>query len=193
MNKTSDFPLQTVFKKMRPFKAVREYIETRAEKLTRYFDRIMSCHVLIEIVNRHHHQGKLFHVCIDLNVPGMKLVVSRCAVENHAHEDVYVTIRDAFNALQRKLQAHSRMQKGRKKFHMVPSHGRVTRILPQANHGFIEASDGRNVYFTSNSVVNGSFGKLAPGDEVRFVEAANDTGKLSASTVRLIGKHHVQF
>ena len=191
MNKTTDFPVQIVFRKMRPFNAVGEYIHKRAEKLTQYYDHIMSCHVLVEIINRNHHQGKLFHICIDLNVPNMKLLVSRCSADNHAHEDVLVSLRDAFNALQRRLQTFTRKQRGSKKCHKVPPHGRILKILPEANHGFIESSDGRNIYFTSNSLVNGSFNKLHPGDEVRFVEAANETGKPSASTVRIIGKHHI--
>jgi ribosomal subunit interface protein len=185
------FPVQIVFQKMHPSQAVQDDIKERASKLSRYCNRIMNCHVLVEIVNRHHHQGNLFHVCIDLHVPNMKLVVSRCTTENHAHEDIYVALRDAFCALKRKLQNFTLKQKGKKKHHDVAPHGRIVQILPAANHGFIESSDGRSLYFTNNSVVDGSFDKMAIGDEVRFVETFNQKGTARASTVKLIRKHHL--
>lgn len=191
MNKIIHFPIQVLFQKLKPSKAVEAYIETRINKLNNLCSRILDCHVLIEIINQHHHQGKLFHVSIELKVPGRKLVVSRNASENHAHEDAFVAVRDAFNALQRKLQTYLCKQRGKIKHHEIPLHGHISQILPEAHHGFIESSDGRNLAFTYNSVVDSSFDKLSVGDSVRYVEAANETGNPSASTVKRIGKHHL--
>jgi hypothetical protein len=42
-------------------------------------------------------------VRIDLTVPGAELVVSRDPELDHGHEDVYVAIRDAFDAARRQL------------------------------------------------------------------------------------------
>ena len=191
MNQPQAFPVQIVFQKMRPSKAVQDDIKTRAYKLMRYCNRIMHCHVLVEIINRHHHQGKLFHICVDVHIPNMQLVVSRSSAENHAHEDVYVALRDAFDALGRQLKNYTLKQKGKQKHHDIVPHGRIVQILTAANHGFIESSDGRSLYFNNNSVVDGSFNKMTIGDEVRFVEAANRRGTPRASTVKLIKKHHL--
>lgn len=192
MNPNLNFPVQIVFQKMRPSPAVEYDIKNRASKLMRYCNRIMNCHVLVEIVNRHHHQGKLFHICISLHIPNMELVVSRNATADHAHEDVFVALRDAFNALRRKLQDYTLKQKGKMKRHEVVPHGRIVQILTAANHGFIESSDGRSLYFNNNSVVEGNFNKMAVGDEVRFAEASLvERGHARASTVRLIKKHHL--
>jgi len=53
----------------------------------------MSCRVVVEIPHKHHHQGKQFNVRIDIGVPGDEIVINR----DH-HEDVYVALRDAFDA-----------------------------------------------------------------------------------------------
>ncbi len=79
--------------------------------------------------------------------------------------------------------------RGQVKAHDVADHGRVARFLAGEDYGFIETTDGREVYFHRNAVLNGAFDNLAVGDEVRFVESAGEKGP-QASTVRVIGKHH---
>jgi cold shock CspA family protein len=56
--------------------------------------------------------------------------------------------------------------------------------------GRIRSADGRYVYFHRNSVINADFESLQEGDEVRFDEEAGDEGP-QASTVRVIGRHHI--
>ena len=58
----------------------------------------MSCDVTIEAPHRHHHKGKLYKVRIDIGMPGKDVHVNQEGPKNHAHEDVYVAIRDAFDA-----------------------------------------------------------------------------------------------
>ena len=41
-----------------------------AAKLEEFFSRITSCRVVVEAPHRHHKSGELFHVRIDLGVPG---------------------------------------------------------------------------------------------------------------------------
>ncbi len=184
--------LQVNFRNMDPSPAVEAKIRERAAKLDRFADRIMSCHVVVEAPNRRGHKGKLYHVRIDMTVPGGEIVVNREAPENHAHEDIYVAVRDAFNAAARQLEDHARRQRGDVKSHETPLHGKVSRVFLAEDYGFITAADGREVYFHRNSVVEGSFDDLAEGSEVRLVVAENDGEKgPQASTVRPIGKHHL--
>jgi cold shock CspA family protein len=56
-------------------------------------------------------------------------------------------------------------------------------------YGFIETTDGGEVYFDKNSVVDADFDKLEAGQEVRFSEEMGNKGP-QASTVHVIGKHH---
>lgn len=183
-------PLQVVFRNMAPSAAIEANIRVRAQKLEQYYDRIMSCRVVVEQHHRHQRQGNLFHVRVDLKVPDAELIASRDPAEHHAHEDVYVAIRDAFDAVRRQLEDHARRRRGDVKAHAMPAHGRVVELYLDADYGKIETPDGRRVYFHRNSVIAGDFAKLEIGAEVRFAEEAGELGP-QATTVRVIGKHHV--
>jgi cold shock CspA family protein len=186
-----ELPLQITFRYMEPSETVEAKIRERAEKLDRYYDRIMGCRVVVEAPHRHHHQGKLFHVRIDLTVPGGELVVSREPAQHHAHEDIYVALRDAFNAAQRRLEDYARKQRGTLKVHEAPPQARVSKLFPMEGYGFIETPDGREVYFHKNSVLNDGFDRLEVGSAVQFVEEQGEKG-LQASTVRPAGKHRLR-
>lgn len=182
-------PLQISFRDMEPSAAIEAKIRERAAKLDRYYERIMGCRVVIEAPHRRHHQGKLYHVRIDLTVPQGEVVVSREPVENHAHEDVYVAIRDAFDAAQRRLADYARRQRGDVKTREASPTVRISKLFPVEGYGFILTEDGREVYFHKNSVVNESFDRLEVGCQVQYVEEQGEKGP-QASTVRLISKRH---
>lgn len=181
-------PLQVVFRNMEPSAAIEAAVRERADKLDLFYEHIMSCRVVIELHHRHHHQGNLYHVRVDVKVPEAEIVASREPGEHHAHEDVYVAIRDAFNAVRRRLEDYIRRRRGLVKAHEAPPHGRVVELYP--DYGRIETLDGRLVYFHKNSVAGGDFDHLDVGTEVRFVEEQGELGP-QASTVHVIGKHHL--
>ncbi|MHB8535333.1 MAG: ribosome hibernation-promoting factor, HPF/YfiA family [Sulfuricaulis sp.] len=108
-------PLQVTLKDMAQSEAVESRIREKTEKLGRFYDRIISCRVVVETPQRHQHQGKLYSVRIDLTVPGAELVVNRAQ-----DEDVYVAIRDAFVAITRQLEDFARRQRGEVKTHATP-------------------------------------------------------------------------
>jgi len=170
--------------------AVEAVIRKDAERLDKLCDRIMRCHVVVEEDHRHHHKGNLYHVRIDLTVPDNELVASREPDQHHAHEDVYVAVRDAFDAVSRQLEKYVERRSRDVKTHEVPSHGKISEICTDRGFGKIACSDGREIYFHENSILNAVFDKLELGAEVRFVEEEGDEGP-QASTVKLIGKHHV--
>ena len=181
-------PVQIVFRNISPSSAIEAKVRERANKLEEYFDRIVSCRVVVEARHRHHHQGNLYHVRVDVKVPGAELVASREPSAHHAHEDVYVAIRDAFDAAGRQLEDHACRRRGDVKSHEVPPHGRVAELY--SDYGKIETPDGRYVYFHQNSVQGGRFSDLAVGQEVRYVEEMGERGP-QATTVHVIGKHLV--
>jgi ribosomal subunit interface protein len=165
-------------------------IREKLDKLDRFFPQIMSCRVMVEAQHKHQHQGNIYHVRIDLTVPGKELAVSRDPGQHQAHEDVYVALRDAFDAARRQLEDYARVLRGDVKHHEVPDHGRVVELVPGEDFGRIETPDGRLVYFHRNSVLEGGFDQLQEGDEVRFAEEQGDAGP-QASTVHRIGKRHI--
>jgi ribosomal subunit interface protein len=183
-------PLQITFRDIPQSESVEEVIREKAAKLDQFFEKIMSCRVTIESPHSHQHQGRLYHVTVDITVPGTELVASRSADKNHAHEDVYVAIRDAFEAAKKQLLQYKRKLKNKVKTHETPSHGMVSELIGEQGYGRIHTSDGRDVYFHRNSLVRGEYGDLEVGSEVRFVEESGEEGP-QASTVHVVGKHHI--
>ena len=113
-------PLQIHFQNFERSEAIEAAVRKRADKLEQFADTIISCRVTVEAPHRHHHRGKLYHVVIDLRTPGGEIAVSRMPDDEHAHEDVYVAIRDAFDAAQRQLQDQQRKLQGKVKTHAAP-------------------------------------------------------------------------
>ena len=183
--------LQISYREVTPSPAIEDAIRERAGKLDELYGRITGCRVLVESPHRHHHQGRLFHVRVEVTVPGRVIVVNREPQDNHAHEDVYVAIRDAFNAAKRQLEEHVRETRGVTKQHDDPPTGRVARLFPDDGYGFIETSDGREVYFHANSVVDQTFERLEVGTVVRFAEEQGEQGP-QASSVHIAGRPYTQ-
>ncbi len=185
-----DIPLQVSFRNMDPSPAVEARVREKAQKLARFSGRIIGCRVTIEAPHRRHHKGRLYTLRIDISVPGRDITIRRAGPRDHAHEDVYVAIRDAFDAAVRRLEDHVRELRGEVKTHEPPPHGRIASLFP--DHGFIRTADGLEVYFHRNSVARGAFDRLEVGDEVRLVVAEGESDKgPQASTVTPLGKRHI--
>ena len=173
-------PVQVTFRDIQPTATVSEHVERRAAKLDTFFDRITKCHVVVEAPNAvHHRHGARFHVRIDLHVPGKELVVTRNPEDRK--EDLHAAIDDAFGDAERVLEEYAR-QLHSPRPHQRPPHGIVAKLFPDRGYGFIEAEDGREIYFHRNSVLGTSFEKLHVGSKVRFAEEDGDKGP-QASTV----------
>lgn len=183
-------PIQITFRNLERSPAIEAKILECAQKLDEFYERIMSCRVVIEELHRHHRHGNHYQVRVDLTVPGGELVATREPDEHHAYTDVYVTIRDAFDAIRRQLEDYARRQRSDVKAHELPPHGRIVEIYPAEDYGRIETPDGRLVYFHRNSVLEAPFDALQVGTEVRFVVEMGERGP-QASTVHVVGKHHI--
>lgn len=183
-------PLQISFRNLDRSEAIEARIRELAEKLDQFHEQIMSCRVMVEAPHKHRHKGNLYHVRLDVKVPGNELVASREADLHRSHEDIYVAIRDAFDAMRRQLEDHARRRRQDVKTHDVPPHGRISELVPEQDFGRLITPDGREIYFHRNSVVGSDFDQMEVGMEVRFDEVAGDQGP-QASTVKVVGKHHI--
>ncbi|MGF7213014.1 ribosomal subunit interface protein [Skermanella aerolata] len=184
-------PLEISFKNLDASPAIEARIREKAEKLDRFYPHVMRCHVTVEVPHRHHHQGRLYEVNVDVTVPKGELVVTREGHRNHAHEDIQVAIRDAFDAAVRRLEDYARHLRGDTKTHQAALHGKVMRLFPQEGYGFVETTDGQEIYFHRNSVVEDGFDRLEIGSEVRLSIAEGESAQgPQATTVHPVGKHH---
>jgi len=138
-------PVQISWRNMEASDAVTARIHEEAGKLDEFFPRIVSCRVLLNAPHRHHKSGNLFHVLIDLGVPGGQLIVShepsphatlshdeeaalRKQIEIHPeHKDVHVAARDAFASMRRQLQDYAKRLRGAVKSHVHAENSRKQR------------------------------------------------------------------
>ena len=157
-------PVQVTIRDMPNSTALEDHIRKKALKLSQYYSHINSCRVVLHVPQKHKHQGKLFSVHIDLTVPGKEL-----AVNHKLDEDVYIAIRDAFNALKRQLESYARKQRGDVKNHQVEIHGHIKKLFMDEGYGFIEGQDGSEYYFSLANVAHPEFSQLHLGDSVDFL------------------------
>lgn len=182
-------PLQITFRGIEGTEPIEANIREKAAKLDQFAEHITSCRVVVESPHKHHHKGRIYTTTIDVTLPGGKIAASRHPDDHHAHEDAYVAIRDAFDAVYRQIEDYVRRQRHDVKSHAVPPHGIIKELYPHADYGVIETSDDREVYFHRNSVLNEGFDKLQQGTRVHFTEEMGEKGP-QASSVHIEGKHH---
>lgn len=175
-------PLQLTFKGMDASAAVEEAAHRKVLHLERFYSGITSCRVVIELLQKHQHQGRPFGVRIDLTLPGHELVVNQ--VE---HEDLYVALRDAFDDMTRQLEELARRQRGMQKEHPHALHGEVVRLDHDGGFGFISTPDGDEYYFNHDNLANTRFDQLRIGCPVQFIAQAGAQGP-QAKRVS-VGKH----
>lgn len=100
-------PLQITFRDLAPSDAVEDRIQKYADKLNRFHSQILSCWVRVEAPHRHHHKGNSYQVSIGITVPQKELIVKSSSTE---HTNLYLTLREAFDAAKRQLTALSDQQ-----------------------------------------------------------------------------------
>jgi hypothetical protein len=108
-----DDKFTVVFHNAEPSDAVWTRANYFLAKLARAYPGIMRGSMVIEGRHRHHHQGNLYHVSLRLHLPNGDVMVSHDPERNHAHEDVYVSMRDACDAARKQLDAVTEQRNGK--------------------------------------------------------------------------------
>lgn len=102
-----DVPVEIAYRHLESSEAVENRIHEHIDKLKQVFDRLVSCRVTVELVSGHR-KGRKFVVTVEANVPGKAHFMGHSSKdEEHMHDDVYLAIRDAFNAVRRQLKDYS--------------------------------------------------------------------------------------
>jgi cold shock CspA family protein len=148
----------------------RAKIEAELSRLQQhYHDPIL--HARVEIIGTSHHRLGAFEVHLVVNVPGDTITLVRQG------DLVMPLLVEAFDALDRRLRQHSQVVQQQVKIHgEVAEHGRVVRLFPEDDYGFIETADGLEVYFHAHALKKGKFSSLAPGTPVKFAQEPGDQG-----------------
>lgn len=101
---TVQTPAQISFKNMQATADIEDRIQQRIDKLERFHDRITACRVHVEAPQSKDFHGQVYHVRVDITVPGGEVVANREPGKNHAHNDMGIAIRDAFDTAERQLE-----------------------------------------------------------------------------------------
>lgn len=162
---------QITFRDIPRSEAIEQNIQKHIDQLESIFDKIVACHVVVEQSQKKQHQGKIYTIKVLLDVPRKQIV------SNHNHnEDIYIAIRDAFKDSTRMLKEYCRTMHGEVKAHATENHGKVARMIPDEDYGFIVDMTGDEFYFQKNNVHHPQFADLAVGDRVKFLPVQGDEG-----------------
>ncbi|OSQ46825.1 HPF/RaiA family ribosome-associated protein [Thalassospira alkalitolerans] len=99
-------PVTITYRDVDQSDALDERIHYKVEKLEETFDRMTSCHVIIERPQSHHAPKNRFAVHFGINVPGKEIMVKRDSAD-HAHEDVYIALKNSYQAARRQLKEYA--------------------------------------------------------------------------------------
>ena len=102
--------------------------------------------------------------------------------------DRLAVINHTFDSVQRQLDDRSRIARKEVKPHASAGEtGRVSRLFPTQDYGFVEISGGSDLYFSRNAVADDNFDALKVGSLVRVTRAAAEgpMGPQASSVQRL--------
>lgn len=177
-------PVQITARDFKLTPSVDNLIRERAAHLTHFYPRINSCRVVLTFAQKHKNQGKLYNARIDVTVPRKEFA----ATKNY-HEDLYVAIRQAFDAVEKQLAEHAEKRNGHVKTHTDVAHGHVSRLVTKEGYGFIEGHDGQEYYFSVTNVHHPHFKQLCIGDAVEYIVATSGDGHQAQHVVRERHQH----
>lgn len=188
-------PVEIDFQDLQANEQLHACVTRNISTLEQRFGRITACRVVIRGPSERHRKGGAFDVSIRLSLPqGREVDIGRSegrikdAETDNRLLDPVVAVNDAFKRARRRLQDQARRMQGNVKAHDGPPIATVARYDDAGGFGFLETSDGREVYFHKNSILDGGIRNVAPGTRVTFFEEMGDKGP-QASTVRVLGKH----
>src|SRR3974390_2235534 len=149
-------PVQIDFQGMAAQPQVRGVIDKHVSELEQRFGRITAGRVALKAPGEHHRIG-LYEINIRLELPdGREVNVTRTPSEDDRQSDLNFATNDAFKHARRQLQDHVRRMQGQVKQHETAPIATGARIDPSGAVGFLERTEGREIYFHRKSVLGGT-------------------------------------
>jgi len=103
-------PLQITFRGMHPMPGAGSLIQEQAGRFERFSERIVQCHVTVDVPHRHQRTRREYRVHLNIKTPLGSVIVSRDPPPMPGPRQLDVAIREAFDAALRQLEgdAHRR-------------------------------------------------------------------------------------
>ena len=116
--------LQVTFRGMARSDALAAHVQHRVDKLDRFFDRIISCHVVIELDGHEHRHGEQYRVLVNLGLPGHEIIVHHSPPRAPTAETAYATADRALDDAERQLEEWVRRQRDHRRAEGSAGHAR---------------------------------------------------------------------
>ena len=92
------------FRDMPPSDALKEAIDKKIARVKKHFRTVTTVDVTVQAPHKHQHKGKIYGCHIEARLPHKDPCVIGRDNDHHAHEDPFVAVRDAFAALEKRLE-----------------------------------------------------------------------------------------
>ncbi len=100
------FPLDVCFRHDLDSEHIKNFVYSMAAKLNRFNHHIEHCRVVLDQSGAHHQRNPLYHVTINIDVPGKTIAVKHDSERGSGFEDLYLSIHLAFGAAIRRLKRY---------------------------------------------------------------------------------------
>lgn len=165
-----------------PSPAVENLVHQRIKVLERRDDRITGCEVTMEAPQKLKRHGRVFKVRLNLHLPGPDLSISREIAQGSAQGDLILAVNRAFTTAEKVLKKRKKKMDGIEVKHHPPVlYGEIAELEPELGYGWMQADDGRKVYFQRDSLTSDDWKRLGQGTRLRYREMQGDKGPYAAS------------
>jgi len=103
---TVRFPLDLCFRHDLEGEHIKDFVYNMAAKLNRFSHHIEHCRVILDQSGAHHQRNRLYHVTINIDVPGKTITVKHDSETDSGFENLYLSIHLAFGAAIRRLKRY---------------------------------------------------------------------------------------
>ena len=115
-------PVEIHFHGIEKSEAIEERVLEKVAKLEKHFGRMTRCRVVLEAPHRSPQKPKVFQIKIEISLPRRQpIVVCHEREGSHAHEELPLAIRDAFDAALRRIDdvggklVRTKLERGRRR------------------------------------------------------------------------------
>lgn len=171
-----DVPIELSFHNMEKSEALETLARDRAAELEEIFDHIISCRIAIEVSHKKQSGDmRSARVRVEVSVPNNTFIAeAKPRDEDFQPNDAYAAVDDAFDKLDRQLRDFvDKLGEHRDTRFPTGPNAVVARLDPNNRDGYVEMSDGQEVYFKAKSLNDLQFDDLSAGDEVNVVVGSN--------------------
>jgi putative sigma-54 modulation protein len=115
-------PVEIHFHGIEKSEAIEKRVLEKVAKLEKHFGRMTRCRVVLEAPHRSPQKPKVFQIKIEISLPRRQpIVVCHEREGSHAHEELPLAIRDAFEAALRRIDdvggklVRTKLERGRRR------------------------------------------------------------------------------